>query len=785
MIAALLLALNLTGVGAGPTADGGWFRERIAPVLGRRCVHCHDAATAKGGLNLSTAAGLLQGGESGPAVVPGEPEESLLWAMIEGEAPAMPIQGPPLTATELADLRTWIEQGASWPEGFVLADLRWEGQRWWAFEPLVRPSVPPVRTSGWARNPIDRFILAALEGRGLAPAPEADRRTLIRRLTFDLIGLPPTPEEIEAFVGDEDPLAYEKLVDRLLASPHHGERWGRHWLDQVHYGDTHGYDKDKRRDHAWPYRDYVIRAFNEDRPYGQFVREQVAGDLLEPGEFQGIAATGFLAAGPWDFVGHVELREGTVDKKKAQTLDRDDILSSTMATFVSLTVHCARCHDHKFDPIRQSDYYGLQAVFAGLDRGDRSWEPPEQAVRRQALTQRREELRQAMESLGRQPSEELSSSSSSSSARGVAGRNEPGETDHRRAMVEQALADVERELAALPPPQRVYGVLPRPPRPIWELRRGDVEQPGAEAHPGALACVAGLPSRFALDQPENEGTRRVALAEWLTAPENVLTWRSIANRLWVHHFGRGIVQTPNDFGRNGVRPTHPELLDWLAVELRDGGQSLKTLHRSIVTSAVYRQDSRSRPDAERIDADNRFLWRQNRRRLEAEAIRDSVLAVCGTLDRTMGGPGFDLFRFKDDHSPVYDHTDPAVFDNPQVHRRTVYRFTVRSVPNPFLEALDCADPNLNTPVRMETLTALQALVLLNDRFMVRQAAELARWIEAQDHPRRHPLDTLFLRALGRPPRSDERAAVADYATRHGLAHACRLIMNTNEFLFID
>ena len=680
---------------------------------------------------MRTAAAAFKGGDTGPAIVPGKPDESVLLDMIGGDPPEMPQKDKPLSKQEVASIRSWIEHGAAWPAGLLLNDRRFDGQRWWSFAPLVRPKVPALSASHWARTPIDSFILATLARQGLKPSPEADRRTLIRRLAFDLIGLPPTPAEIEAFVHDPNPNAYEALVDRLLASPHYGERWGRHWLDVVHYGDTHGYDKDKRRDNAWPYRDYVIAAFNADLPFGRFIREQVAGDVLWPEDGRGAIATSFIAAGPWDFVGHVELREGTVDKLKTRLLDRDDMVSSTMSTFVSMTVHCARCHDHKFDPIAQTDYYRLQAVFAGVDRGDRNYQSPEQPGGRL-----------------------LSTSDVSSSSRSAQG-----------AMV--------------------YGIQPHAPRPITVLRRGEVEQPGEPVGPGTLTCLPGLPGTFALAHPENEGSRRAALADWLASPGNMLTWRSIANRLWHYHFGRGLVDTPNDFGRNGSRPTHPELLDWMAVELRDHGESLKRLQRLIVCSAVYRQASRDNPAFDAIDADNRYLWRQNRRRLDAEAIRDSVLAVSGTLDRRMGGPGFDLFFFKDDHSPTYDHTDPAKVDHPRARRRTVYRFIVRSVPNPFMEALDCADPNLNTPVRGQTLTALQALALWNDLFMVRQAREFAARLEQTISDPSARIIAAYRLALGREPAGDERDALTAYATRHGLAHACRLLWNTNEFVFVD
>jgi hypothetical protein len=684
------------------------FREHVAPILEQRCLHCHGAETPKGGLSLASRKGLFRGGENGPAVVPGKPEESLLLEMVSGEAPEMPKKDKPLSKEQVEGLRRWVEAGAHWPEGVALQSRRFDGAMWWAFRPLARPPVPAVRDRSWARTPVDAFVVARLEAEGLRPRPEADRRTLIRRLTFDLHGLPPAPGEIDRFLNDEAPDAYERLVDRLLASPRYGERWGRHWLDVVHYGDTHGYDKDKRRDHAWPYRDYVIRSLNEDVPYSRFIREQVAGDVLEPADPRGPIATGFIAAGPWDFVGHVELGEQTVEKQKTRLIDRDDMLANTMSTFVSLTVHCARCHDHKFDPIPQRDYYRLQAVFAGVDRGDR-----------------------------------------------------PCGTG------------------------TVYAVLPHAPRPIAILRRGDVEQLGEPVGPGALSCVPGLDPVFSPSDSEGEGARRAALADWLSSPANMLIWRSIANRIWHYHFGRGLVDTPNDFGRNGSKPTHPELLDWLAVELRDRGQSLKAIHRLIVTSAVYRQSSRDDAASSRIDADNRWLWRMNRQRLDAEGLRDSVLAVSGELDPAMGGPGFELFRFKDDHSPIYDHTAPGALDHPGANRRTVYRFVVRSVPNPFIECLDGADPNINVPVRSATITALQALALLNDAFMIRQSRAFAGRLGALDADPVARIEAAFVLALGRPARPAEREALAVYAREHGLANACRLLFNTNEFLFID
>ncbi|WP_152050041.1 PSD1 and planctomycete cytochrome C domain-containing protein [Tautonia marina] len=698
-----LLGLTMTG----PIDDADLLIDRVAPILESRCLHCHSGDRPKGSLSLETRDGLRVGGFSGPAIDSEDPEFSLLLDVVSGGEPQMPPEGDPLNAEQVEAIRQWLDAGAPWPEGVTLRDRRFEGA-WWSLVPLRRPEIPEVSPTSTVRNPIDAFILDRLKAEGLTPAPEADRRTLIRRATYDLTGLPPTPEAVDAFLADESPDAFERVIDRLLASPRYGERRARRWLDLVHYADTHGYDKDKRRPHAWRYRDYVIESLNEDTPYARFIEEQIAGDVLFPGEPERLIATGFIAAGPWDFVGHVELREGTVDKEKTRLIDRDDMLANTMSTFVSLTVHCARCHDHKFDPIPQVDYYRLQAVFAGVERGDR-------------------------------PIDDAGS--------------------------------------------LVYAALPREPRPIRLLNRGDVESPGEEVSPGALSCVSTLNPE--IEATSDEGARRAALARWITDPENPLTWRSFVNRAWQDAFGRGIVDTPSDFGRNGSMPTHPELLDWLAVEFRDSGGSIKALDRLIMTSNTYRQASTHHETNARIDAGNRFVWRQERRRLEAEEIRDATLFASGVLDDTMGGPGFDLFRFKDDHSPIYDHDDPEWIDPVDGRRRAVYRFVVRSVPNPFIECLDGADPNINVPVRNETITALQALALLNDPFMIARSEDLASRVQAVADDLGAQIDSAYRLTVARSPTPDERLVMVSYAREHGLAAACRILFNLNEFVFLD
>jgi hypothetical protein len=970
-------------------ADSALFTDKVAPLLQKRCLSCHDGQKKRGGLDLSTREGLLAGGENGAAVTIGKSAQSPLMQKVSGPNARMPKQGAKLSADEVTTLARWIDAGAPWPSGVRLA-----AEQWWSLRPLSRPPLRAVRDNDWLRNGVDAFILAGLESRGLRPSPAADRATLIRRLTFDLHGLPPTPEEIDAFVRDADPRAYEKLIDRRLASPRYGERWGRHWLDVVHYGDTHGYDKDKRRDFAWPYRDYAIAAFNGDKPYKRFIEEQIAGDVLYPGEPRGVIATGFVTAGPWDYVGHVELREGTVDKEKTRVLDRDDMVSNTIATFDSLTVHCARCHDHKFDPIPQQDYYRLQAVFAGVERGDRAYFTPQRLAELKRVTAERDRAAGVLAGLRRRSAENISpeilwldvrlnrqreeltalpaqvaglspsngyhsgvepkpdvtkwvqidlgrrlpieairlvparptdfpdtpgfgfpqrfrvelsdlpdfrgttvvvdqsaadftnagdvplvlrptgissrfirvtatrlwqrggdyvfalaevqvDSGGKNVARGAkvtaldsieAGRwstrylvdgfdsrhvlpdlAAPGTETvlQRRQQLEAAIRQDERSrealLDAVTPPKlkaeltraeahfaamdtavttltagdKVYAVVPIPPRSIWVLHRGNVEQHRDLVTPGALACVAGPDPDFKLDDLRNEGPRRAALARWITDSRNPLTWRSIANRIWQYHFGRGLVDTPNDFGRNGALPSHPELLDWLAVEFRDGGGSFKKMHKLILLSSAYRQASAHRPECAAVDADNRFVWRMNRQRLDAEEVRDTVLAVSGKLNLAMGGPGFELFRFKDDHSPVYDHTALEKIHDPATYRRTVYRFTVRSVPNPFLDCLDCADPNINTPVRNSTLTALQALALLNDPFMIRQAEYFAERVKRISTESGGQVEAAYRLALGRAPRPEERAALMDFAAKHGLAAACRLVFNMNEFVFID
>ncbi len=780
-------------------ADAVSFTAQVRPILAERCLPCHNASNPSGKFSVHSVSSLLAGGASGRAVQPGRPNDSLLIHTITGDKPRMPKTGAPLTTDQVATLRLWIEQGARDDSGG-----KSEQETWWSLRPLVKPSVPP--TAG--RTPVDAFIQERLSRAGLAFSPAADRRTLIRRVYYDLHGLPPQPQDIEAFVKDSAPDAYEKLIDRLLDSPRYGERWARHWLDVVHYGDSHGYDKDKPRLNAWPYRDYVIAAFNEDKPYARFVREQIAGDALYPDDPRAFVATGFLAAGPWDFVGHQELREGTSEKDNTRLLDRDDMVATTISTFVSMTAHCARCHNHKFDPIPQTDYYNLQAVFAGIDRADRPFYDDavahsqlQQLVREKLEVQSR--LQPLLDKVEFATSPEIVDLDSAIQDAGLqiahigvpktpqdaalkSELQDRRERDRKRKTqlveaiagpetyaaidrIQAEMKSLDAQVAALPKPRMVYSgaaYFPRAgtfrpslqPRPVFVLARGSLQSPLKPAIPGALSVV---PAAFVLPDDSEKG-RRAALANWIADPDNMLTWRSIVNRVWHYHFGAGLVDTPSDFGRMGSKPSHPELLDWLAVWFRDEAHgSMKQLHRLILRSQVYQQQSARRADGEKLDAENRLLWRMNMTRLDAEAVRDSVLSVAGKLDLTMGGPAVQWFAFKDDHSPVYDYArfDP---DAPGSYRRSIYRFIVRSVPDPFMERLDCPDPSVLTPKRSTTLTAIQALTMMNNPFVVRMAEHLAERVQRSSTSLPEQVNEAVRLCFGRNPTDNESSAFLAY-----------------------
>ncbi len=769
----VFLILNAPRVLGESPESLAFFESRIRPILIDKCYSCHssEAAKIKSGLRLDSLEGMLKGGDSGPAIVPYKPGESVLLQAIAytDDFSKMPPKEK-LPEQVIVDFRRWVEMGAPHPRAIgpsaelgkqrvsaaATSSFADDGS-WWSLQPISSPVPPSLSASeaAWARNSIDAFIVAGLRAKGLKPSPEADRRTLIRRLSFDLIGLPPSPEEVEDFLADTAPDAYERLVDRLLCSPHHGERWARFWLDLVHFAETHGHDQDRIRPNAWPYRDYLIAAFNGDKPYASFIEEQVAADVLLPDQPRLVVALGMIASGPWDESSLRDIRDDSIDRQIGHYIDRDDMVSTVMSTFVSMTVHCARCHDHKFDPITQEDYYGLQAVFAGVDRADRAYDPdPLVSLLRRVL-----------------------------------------ELDRRILYSSCLLPEV--QLAALPPRHYVYaaasefspdgGHKPPPgPRSVHILKRGDIHKPGASAVPGSLACLSMLPARFSPVGSKNEGARRAALARWLSDPRNPLTYRSIVNRLWQHHFGRAIVDTPSDFGRMGSIPTHPELLDWMAARFLADGGSLKRMHRLIVTSASYRQATVHDPRGAEIDADNRLFWRMNRRRLDAESVHDALLLVAGRLDTTMGGPSVRQFGSRPGvHvTPVVDYTEYD-WGSPGAGRRSVYRFLFRTLPDPFMDTLDEADASQLTATRTESITPLQALALLNNPFVLRQSEYLAKRLE-QEQPRLEDQVRLaFDLVFNRMPTHDELADLGAYTRRNGLVNLCRLLFNSNEFLFLN
>jgi hypothetical protein len=719
---ALLLSLCVRSPGGAAQAPNDprtadHFDKKIAPLLAARCLDCHGGSKPRGGLDLSRRKAAREGGKSGQAIVPGNAAASLLWKHVQ--AGKMPPKKP-LAAEEKRLLKEWIDGGAAWGsdpiDPFRFTSARRGGYDWWSLQPVVRPALPKVKQAAWARNGVDHFILAKLEEKGLAPSPEADRPTLIRRLSFNLTGLPPTPEEVTAFVQDPGPDAYECLVDRLLASPQYGERWARHWLDVARFGESNGFEHDELRRNAWPYRDWVIQALNRDLPFDQFARLQLAGDVLLPGDAEGVVATGFLVAGGYDSVG--QQQQSQAMKAVVRQDELEDLVGTVGQAFLGLTVQCARCHDHKFDAVRQEEYYRLTAALGGVRHGEREVTPP---------------------------------------GGGKARR------ENR---------------------QRVYAVVPRPPGETHVLLRGNPARKGKAVTPGGVAALGGPPADFGLTGAAGDAERRRKLAEWVTHPKNPLFARVLVNRLWHHHFGKGLVDTPNDFGFNGGRPSHPQLLDWLTDELARQRFSLKALHRLLVRSAAYRQSSRWDPVAARVDAGNRLLWRMSPRRLEAEAVRDAMLAVAGQLNRAMGGPGFQDFRLTV-RGGTY-HYEPADRAGPESRRRSVYRTWARSGRSPLLDSLDCPDPSTATHKRSVTTTPLQALTLLNSAFALRTAERFAARIQREaggDVGRQ--LERAYRLAYGRPPTGEEAAAARPVVRAHGLRIVCRALLNSNEFLYVD
>lgn len=688
----------------------------------------------------------------------------------------MPQKSPKLSADQIAAIASWIDAGAPYPRPLA---VRTRPEVHWAFRPLRRPEGASL----------DEFIRKALRAKGLSMNPEAPKLTLLRRVTFDLTGLPPAPEEVEAFEKDGD---YEKLVDRLLASPHYGERWGRHWLDVVRYADSSGYESDYDQKSAWLYRDFVIRALNEDLPYDTFVRWQIAGDELAPDDPRAVAATGFAAVGPFVRTLPTDTKR---NKERYRNDELDDVLSTLGSAFLGLTLGCARCHDHKYDPIPSRDYYRLAACFAPSRRGERSLSAPRRRLE-EWLEARRTAVREARlarlplseeerEILRVPPDANIVSSARLHRRYGAALR--VTDDDLRAALTEEERAEwdrLDREAAAVPEAPRALTIADAPgaPEKTWWLERGDPDLKNEEVQPGFLSAISADSRPWFVRAPDGRSTyRRSALAAWLTDTEKgagALLARVVVNRLWYHHFGEGLVRTLGDFGAQGDAPSHPELLDWLASELVARGWSLKAIHRLILRSDVYRQSAAGDAARAMLDPENSLWWRRRPLRLEAEALRDSILAVSGRLDRQMYGPPVKLpippeailTRSKDEYPR-------EIQDGPAVWRRSIYAFVKRSVPNPMMAVNDGADPSASCTRRPRTTVAPQALLLLNDPFVRASARDLAR--RAAGDPAR-----AWLLALGRRPLEAE-LAVARPLIDASFEDFCHTLFLLNEFLHVD
>jgi hypothetical protein len=972
------------------------FDREVAVVLAGRCFDCHNAVDRKGKLDLTRRDAAMAGGKDGVDILPGDVEQSRLWHRVfENEMPPKQL----LPDAEKQVLRRWIASGAKWGtdpiDPFRFTTAKRAGYDWWSLQPLAQVQPPTVRDAKWVRNPIDAFVLARLESTGIEPSSEADRRTLIRRLTFDLTGLPPTPQQVAEFENDPAPDAYERLVDRLLDSPDYGARWARHWLDVIRFGESNGFERDQLRPDAWRFRDWVIDAFNADMPYTQFVRMQLAGDVIKPKTAEGMISTSFLVCGAFDEVGENQQSQAMRAVVRQDSLE--DNVAAVSQTFLGLTVNCGRCHDHKFDPILQKEYYQLASALSGVRHGERNL-PADDAARESkpllaAIKAKVAQLRDRLTAIERPARERLLAERQAAphveiprpvarwdfkkgltdqvgsldlalhgdavlrhgmlqlsghgyatsppipfdlkektleawvalgdlNQRGggiigiqtpnggdfdsivfgekdaghwMAGSNffrrtqsfdGPAETSaagdvvkiaitygadgtvtayrngqpygqpyraaepfdpaageaqvllglrhsppggnkffngsirearlYDRALsadeiaasagVETAIADaqveamlgesdraersrIQNELDALGRQEsraksgKVYTSIPKQPEVTHLLYRGSTVRPGAEVAAGGVAAVVGVSADFGLPPDAPEAERRLKLADWIADEKNPLFPRVIVNRLWQYHFGVGIVDTPNDFGFNGGRPTHPELLDWLANELRLHQWSLKAIHRIMVTSATYRQMSLPRADAAKQDASNRLLWRMNPRRIEAEALRDAVLQVAGQLSSQRDGPGYEDYYTFTKNSTFYESRD---YVGQSFNRRSIYRTWVRSGRNPLLDVFDCPDPSTKTPRRAVTTTPLQALALMNDSFMLRMSDALSQVVKLEAGPQpTAQVERLYQLLLNRAPSDDEVRDAVEFLEKHGLPAFCRVMLNCNEFVTVD
>ncbi|MGZ0169290.1 MAG: PSD1 and planctomycete cytochrome C domain-containing protein [Planctomycetales bacterium] len=891
------------------------FEADVLPILSDRCVDCHGDEDPEAGFRILSRRSLIRGGESGePAIVPARSADSFLIKVVAGLDPhlKMPPEGTRLTSQQIAILRGWIDQGMKMPAN-AADDAQLKSDHW-SFQPVGNPE-PPTFSDKFATSAIDSFIFGRQKEQQLSPSPQADRRTLIRRLFLVMLGLPPAPEQVTSFVNDESPDAWKNLVDEVLNSPHYGERWARHWLDLIRFGETHGFETNRERPNAWHYRDWVINALNSDKPYDDFIRHQIAGDALgEP------IGTGFLVAGPHDIV---KGRDPNLALMQRQD-ELSDMINATTTAFLGMTIGCARCHNHKFDPITQRDFYAVQAVFAGVQHAARKlpvakerqteltsvqqrmrklrqhlteFIPPSKPGLRDAVTARHNvdafdaveakfvrftilkssvsqpcideleifsgvknvalatagavatcssslpgyEIHQlkhvndgvygnkrswisnesggwvqiefpkpqsisrvewARDRTGRysdrvavqyrieaaiRPDEWKTVASSDN--RQPFGKSKNAESDYnfdkatteRAAQGRQWLANLKvakKRIADLSVVPTVYAGTFGQPGPTHRLYRGDHNAKREVVGPNSIEMLGSL--NLAENAPEQN--RRAAFAEWIANSDNPLTARVIVNRIWQFHFGTGIVDTPSDFGANGTSPTHPELLDWMARDLMDNGWSLKHVHRQLLMSNTWQQDSRPNADSIKVDGATRLLWRFPPRRIEAEVIRDSILTVTGKLDSRMGGQGFSGFEVEMEN---VRHFHPKSTYGPEDFRRMIYMTKVRQEHESVFGSFDCPDASQVTPKRSRSTTPLQALNLLNSSFVIEQAGFFAERLknEAADSTDSN-VNLAFALCFGRMPTGQELADSSAFIEQAGLLQFCRAMLNTNEFVFV-
>ncbi|MCY2962091.1 MAG: PSD1 and planctomycete cytochrome C domain-containing protein [Planctomycetota bacterium] len=776
------------------------FEKDVLPVLAAKCHDCHGADVQEARLDLRTLSEILRGGENGPAVLRGEPHGSLLFDLVtSGQMP--PGKDGKLTSQELALLRRWIKTGAPADEKIVALPPRTqvspEDRQFWAFQPPRKSDVPRVQHADRVRSPIDAFLLSKLESRELKFSPEADRATLIRRAYFDLIGLPPEPAAVQAFLDDPRPDAYEHLVDELLQSPHYGERWGRHWLDAAGYVDNRLFDGDLSsiypNEGIWRYRDYVVNAFNADKPYDRFLTEQLAGDELvdwrradsfTPETLALLSATGFMRC----VEDHTSEPQYGIDKRYEVINQVVDMFSTSV---LGLTMECCRCHNHKYDPLPQRDYYRLMACFEPAF-SVHDWKRPQDRFLADVSLTERAAIEVHNAALDKQVAD----------LQPMVKAAEEAKDQSRQADLKKQIGDLQGLKKSYGKVQALWDVGPAPTSRVH--RRGNVHAPGVlvqAGFPEILQPPGSLIVATAGDASGESSGRRLALARWLTQPDHPLTGRVIVNRVWHHHFGRGIVETLGNFGRSGSLPTHPELLDWLSVDFVEHGWSLKRLHRQIMLSSAYRQSSRRPPidtavdlplaRGEQADPENALLWRMNLRRLESEIVRDSILTASGALDRTAGGPPVEITKPADGLSEAASH------------RRSLYLFARRVYPLKFLEIFDSPIMPVNCTQRMSSATVLQSLAQLNSEFLFEQADRMARRVTntaGADSAAR--IELAFQLALARKPKDSElkhslafvgeqaknhetAGAQADKATQMALADLCHMLLSTSEFLYVE